>query len=85
LQDEWIKLDNKISELDNKKNIFFKNLSKELQELYKNLKSNGVEVVAAYKLDNQCGCCGVDLTNSELEQIEESRLKQCPYCSGVIV
>jgi len=85
LQDEWIKLDNKISELDNKKNIFFKNLSKELQELYKNLKSNGVEVVAAYKLDNQCGCCGVDLTNSELEQIEESRFKQCPYCSGVIV
>ena len=85
LQDEWNKLDNKISELDIKKNVFFKNLSIELQDLYKNLKSNGVEVVAAYKLDNQCGCCGVDLTASELEQVEESRFKQCPYCSGVIV
>jgi predicted nucleic acid-binding Zn-ribbon protein len=85
LQDEWNKLDNKISELDIKKNVFFKNLSIELQDLYKHLKSNGVEVVAAYKLDNQCGCCGVDLTSSELEQVEESRFKQCPYCSGVIV
>lgn len=85
LQDEWSKLDNKISELDIKKNVFFKNLSIELQDLYKHLKSNGVEVVAAYKLDNQCGCCGVDLTSSELEQVEESRFKQCPYCSGVIV
>jgi len=85
LQDEWNKLDNKISELDIKKNVFFKNLSIELQDLYKNLKSNGVEVVAAYKLDNQCGCCGVDLTASELEQVEESRFKQCPYCNGVIV
>jgi len=85
LQDEWKKLDSKISELDIKKNIFIKNLSIELQDLYKNLKSSGVEVVAAYKLDNQCGCCGVDLTSSELEQVEESRFKQCPYCNGVIV
>ena len=85
LQDEWNKLDNKISELDIKKNVIFKNLSIELQDLYKHLKSKGVEVVAAYKLDNQCGCCGVDLTSSELEQVEESRFKQCPYCSGVIV
>jgi predicted nucleic acid-binding Zn-ribbon protein len=85
LQDEWKKLDNKISELDIKKNVFIKNLSIELQDLYKNLKSSGVEVVAAYKLDNQCGCCGVDLTSSELEQVEESRFKQCPYCNGVIV
>ena len=85
LQDEWKKLDSKISELDIKKNVFIKNLSIELQDLYKNLKSSGVEVVAAYKLDNQCGCCGVDLTASELEQVEESRFKQCPYCSGVIV
>ena len=85
LQDEWKKLDSKISELDIKKNVFIKNLSIELQDLYKNLKSSGVEVVAAYKLDNQCGCCGVDLTSSELEQVEESRYKQCPYCNGVIV
>jgi len=85
LQDEWKKLDSKISELDIKKNVFIKNLSIELQDLYKNLKSSGVEVVAAYKLDNQCGCCGVDLTSSELEQVEESRFKQCPYCNGVIV
>ena len=85
MQDEWKKLDSKISELDIKKNVFIKNLSIELQDLYKNLKSSGVEVVAAYKLDNQCGCCGVDLTSSELEQVEESRFKQCPYCSGVIV
>ena len=85
LQDEWKKLDSKISELDIKKNDYIKNLSIELQDLYKNLKSSGVEVVAAYKLDNQCGCCGVDLTSSELEQVEESRFKQCPYCNGVIV
>ena len=85
LQDEWKKLDSKISELDIKKNVFIKNLSIELQDLYKNLKSSGVEVVAAYKLDNQCGCCGVDLTSSELEQVEESRFKQCPYCNGFIV
>ena len=85
LQEEWNKLDKKISDLENQKNIFLDNLNADLKILYKNLKSNGVDVVAAYNLGDQCGCCGVDLTSSELEQVQESKFKQCPYCSGVIV
>ncbi|MDA2970236.1 MAG: hypothetical protein O3A48_00025 [Actinomycetota bacterium] len=85
LQEEWNKLDKKISDLENQKNIFLNNLNADLKILYKNLKSNGVDVVAAYNLGDQCGCCGVDLTSSELEQVQESKFKQCPYCSGVIV
>ena len=51
-----------------------------------NLKTRGVDVVAAYKLENnQCGCCGVDLTTSELDAISATEFQQCPYCDGVLV
>ena len=50
------------------------------------LKTRGLDVVAAYKLENnQCGCCGVDLTTSELDAISATEFQQCPYCDGVLV
>ena len=56
------------------------------EELYDELKSRGVDVIAAYRLDNnQCGCCGVDLTTSELDLIFSTEFQQCPYCGGILV
>ena len=52
---------------------------------YDELKSQGVEVIAAYKNESQCGCCGVSLTSSEMDSILESIYQQCPYCQGVLV
>ena len=49
------------------------------------LKHNGVEVIAAYKNVDQCGCCGVSLTSSELDLIADSKYNQCPYCQGVVI
>ena len=49
------------------------------------LKSKGVEVIAAYKRENQCGCCGVDLTSNEMYEIMNSSFQQCPYCMGVVI
>ena len=52
-------------------------LPDELKELYDNLKKRGLEVIAAYRKDNQCGWCGVELTSSEIKQILESKFQQC--------
>ena len=49
------------------------------------LKKRGLEVIAAYRNHNQCGCCGVELTSSEIEQILESKFQQCSYCDGVVI
>ena len=49
------------------------------------LKKRGLEVIAAYRNDNQCGCCGVELTSSEIEEILKSKFQQCTYCDGVII
>ena len=54
-------------------------------DLYGDLKSKGVEVIAAYKRENQCGCCGVDLTSNEMYEIMNSSFQQCPYCMGVVI
>jgi Zn-finger nucleic acid-binding protein len=40
---------------------------------------------AAYKNEDQCGCCGVSLTSSELDKIVDSKYNQCPYCQGVVI
>ena len=40
---------------------------------------------AAYKNEEQCGCCGVSLTSSELDKIVDSKYNQCPYCQGVVI
>src|SRR5210317_643655 len=62
-------------------------LSKTLQNEWRDidLKSKGVEVIAAYKRENQCGCCGVDLTSNEMYEIMNSSFQQCPYCMGVVI
>ena len=50
-----------------------------------NLKNKGVEIIAAYKIGNQCGCCGVELTTSEIDKILSTKFQQCTYCDGVLV
>jgi predicted nucleic acid-binding Zn-ribbon protein len=57
----------------------------EIKFLYDELKSQGVEIIASYKNDSQCGCCGVSLTSSEMDSIQESKFHQCPYCQGVLI
>ena len=68
------------------KKEFLSNFPQKVQELYDELKVRGVDVIAAYRLENnQCGCCGVDLTTSELDKILQKEFQQCPYCDGVLV
>ena len=56
-----------------------------LLEEIEEIKSKGVEVIAAYKRENQCGCCGVELTSNEMYEITNSSFQQCPYCMGVVI
>ena len=68
-----------------KKKLLLSTFPKEIIDLYDDLKSKGVEVIAAYKRENQCGCCGVDLTSNEMYEIMNSSFQQCPYCMGVVI
>ena len=86
VKDEWMAIDKKLSLYELEKKEFITNFPLKIQELYDELKTRGVDVVAAYKLENnQCGCCGVDLTTSELDTISATEFQQCPYCDGVLV
>ena len=86
VKDEWMVIDEKLSLYELEKKEFLTNFPLKIQELYDELKTRGVDVVAAYKLENnQCGCCGVDLTTSELDAISATEFQQCPYCDGVLV
>ncbi len=86
VQEEWKKLDVKLADSESRKKEMILGFPEEYQKFYDDLKARGVEVIAAYKLDNgQCGCCGVDLTQSELDKIASSKYQQCPYCDGVVV
>ena len=85
VKNEWDKIDKQIPDLEKEKLEFISTFPNELKELYDNLKKRGLEVIAAYRNDNQCGCCGVELTSSEIEQILESKFQQCSYCDGVVI
>ena len=85
VKNEWDKIDKQIPDLEKEKLEFISIFPDELKELYDNLKKRGLEVIAAYRNDNQCGCCGVELTSSEIEQILESKFQQCSYCDGVVI
>ena len=85
VKNEWDKIDKQIPDLEKEKLEFISNFPDELKELYDNLKKRGLEVMAAYRNKNQCGCCGVELTSSEIEQILKSKFQQCSYCDGVVI
>ena len=85
VKNEWDKIDKQIPDLEKEKLEFISTFPNELKELYDNLKKRGLEVIAAYRNDNQCGCCGVELTSNEIEQILESKFQQCSYCDGVVI
>ena len=84
-KNEWDKIDKQIPDLEKEKLEFISTFPDELKDLYDNLKKRGLEVIAAYRNENQCGCCGVELTSSEIEQILESKFQQCSYCDGVVI
>ena len=86
VKDEWIIIDGKLGLFELEKKELLSNFPEKAQDLYDELKTRGVDVIAAYRLENnQCGCCGVDLTASELDSIFEKEFQQCPYCDGVLV
>ena len=85
VKNEWDKIDKQIPDLEKEKLEFISTFPDELKELYDNLKKRGLEVIAAYRNDNQCGCCGVELTSSEIEQILKTKFQQCSYCDGVVI
>ena len=85
LQTEWKDIDSKMSQQEQEKSNLISSFPDEIKLLYDELKSQGVEIIAAYKNDTQCGCCGVSLTSSEMDSIQESKFQQCPYCQGVLV
>ena len=85
VKNEWDKIDKQIPDLEKEKLEFISTFPDELKELYDNLKKRGLEVIAAYRNKNQCGCCGVELTSSEIEQILKSKFQQCSYCDGVVI
>ena len=85
VKDEWDKIYSQIPVLEKEKLEFISTFPDELKVLYDNLKKRGLEVVAAYRNENQCGCCGVELTSAEIEQILESKFQQCSYCDGVVI
>ena len=85
LQIEWKDIDENIAKYENEKKLMLSTFPKEIIDLYDNLKSKGVEVIAAYKRESQCGCCGVELTSNELYEITNSNFQQCPYCMGVVI
>ena len=82
---EWKDIDENIGKYENEKKLLLSTFPKEIIDLYDNLKSKGVEVIAAYKRESQCGCCGVELTSNELYEITNSNFQQCPYCMGVVI
>ena len=85
LQAEWKDIDLGIGKFENEKKLLLTSYPKEIIDLYDDLKSKGVEVIAAYKRENQCGCCGVELTSNEMYEITNSNFQQCPYCMGVVI
>ena len=86
VKDEWKIIDEKLGLFELEKKELLTNFPEKVQNLYDELKTRGVDVIAAYRLENnQCGCCGVDLTTSELDSIFEKEFQQCPYCDGVLV
>ena len=85
VKNEWDKIDKQIPDLEKEKLEFIATFPDELKELYDNLKKRGLEVIAAYRNENQCGCCGVELTSSEIEQILKTKFQQCSYCDGVVI
>ena len=85
VKNEWDKIDKQIPDLEKEKLEFISTFPDALKELYDNLKKRGLEVIAAYRNDNQCGCCGVELTSSEIEEILNSKFQQCTYCDGVVI
>ena len=86
VKDEWKIIDEKLGLFELEKKELLTNFPVKVQNLYDELKTRGVDVIAAYRLENnQCGCCGVDLTTSELDSIFEKEFQQCPYCDGVLV
>ena len=85
IQSEWKDLDSNINELEIKKSNLLSTFPEDIVKFYDQLKHNGVEVIAAYKNEGQCGCCGVNLTSSELDKIFDSKYNQCPYCQGVVI
>jgi LmbE family N-acetylglucosaminyl deacetylase len=85
VKNEWDKIDKQIPNLEKEKLEFISTFPDELKDLYDNLKKRGLEVIAAYRNKNQCGCCGVELTSSEIEQILKTKFQQCSYCDGVII
>ena len=85
VKNEWDKIDKQIPDLEKEKLEFISTFPDELKELYDNLKKRGLEVMAAYRNKNQCGCCGVELTSSEIEQILKTKFQQCSYCDGVVI
>ena len=85
LQNEWKDIDLKIGKYEEEKKLLLSSFPEGIIDLYDDLKSKGVEVIAAYKRENQCGCCGVDLTSNEMYEIMNSSFQQCPYCMGVVI
>ena len=85
LQIEWKDIDSNMTKHEQEKSNLINSFPDEIKFLYDELKSQGVEIIAAYKNDTQCGCCGVSLTSSEMDSIQESKFQQCPYCQGVLV
>jgi len=85
IQSEWKDLDVKINDLEISKSKLLNSFPEDIVKLYDQLKHNGVEIIAAYKNEDQCGCCGVNLTSSELDKILDSEYNQCPYCQGVVI
>ena len=85
LQNEWKEIDNKLSKHEQEKLYLINTFPDKIKIFYDELNSQGVEVIAAYKNESQCGCCGVSLTSSEMDSILESIYQQCPYCQGVLV
>ena len=85
LQSEWRDIDSSMSKHEQEKSNLISAFPDEIKFLYDELKSQGVEIIAAYKNDTQCGCCGVSLTSSEIDSVQESKFQQCPYCQGVLI
>ena len=85
VKSEWDLIDQQIPILENEKSKFISTFPDELKVFYDNLKNKGVEIIAAYKIGNQCGCRGVELTTSEIDKILSTKFQQCTYCDGVLV
>ena len=86
VKEEWKDLDVNLAESESRKKEILLTFPEEFQKLYDDLKNRGVQVIAAYKLeDNKCGCCGVELAQGEIDEISNSQYQQCPYCDGVVV